>query len=120
MIYLKSYFNPCFIIFYLSHSMEKETQQTTEATQEQENEKKKDDSVNGLIPGIAFFAIAYYFFITMTDYENGEEIEMYAILLIVYKLLGKTVTTVIMGLIGALFSYSGIKDIMKKFKSKKD
>ena len=66
---------------------------------------------------IVLFALAYYFYSTMTAYEEGEGVTMNSILLILYKFLGKNITTGIIGLLGIGLLGSGIKEI-KTAKSK--
>ena len=62
---------------------------------------------------LVFFAVAYYFYTTMSSYESGESVRMNSLLLIAYKLLGKNITAGILGLFGLLIGYGGIKEIMQ-------
>lgn len=80
-------------------------------------EAKEAPSMMGALKTIAFalllFAVAYYFYITMAKYENGESIRMNRILLFAYKALGKNVTVIILGLFGAFLAFSGIKELIQ-------
>ena len=75
------------------------------------------EGLKGIGFAILAFGIAYYFYTTMTAYENGESITMNRLLLLAYKLLGKTISTVILVLIGVVALYSGAKDIMDRNKA---
>ncbi len=62
---------------------------------------------------LLIFGIAYYFYITMTGYENGEGVTMNRLLLLAYGILGKSITTGILGFVGLIVAYSGVDDILK-------
>ena len=82
----------------------------------EENQEEEPTLVGGL-KTIAFalfiFGIAYYFYITMTSYENGDGVTMNRILLLAYGILGKNITTGILSVIGLLLGYAGVNEIMQ-------
>lgn len=71
------------------------------------------DTWKGLGIALLLFAVAYYFHYTMTCYESGEGISMNRLLLVAYKLLGKNLTTGLLGLIGVVALYISINDLIK-------
>lgn len=88
----------------------------TSQPQVKATDKPEEDTMIGGLKSIGFalllFGLAYYFYTTMSAYENGEEVSMNSILFIAYNLLGKTVVAVILGLIGALLGYGGISEMV--------
>lgn len=62
--------------------------------------------------GVVLFVLAYYFYITMSNYESGESIRMNRLLLLVYKLLGKSITAGLLSLIGLFFTYLGVREML--------
>lgn len=71
------------------------------------------DAGTGLGYALLAFGIAYFFYYTMTNYEKGESITMNRLLLIVYKLAGKNLTTGVISAVGVLCLYFAIQDIIK-------
>jgi len=85
----------------------------------EENKKQEENEEEGgpwgtIIFGVAALGIAYYFYTTMTSYENGEGVTMNSILLIAYEALGKNITTGILGLLGVGGLGMGIKELLSK------
>jgi len=89
--------------------------------QELENEQEEAPTLvgglKGIAVGLAILGLAYYFYITMTSYENGEGIRMNRLLLLLYGFLGKSITAGIVGIIGLFTLYSGVKEITESQKS---
>ncbi len=86
-----------------------------ENLQEEEKKEENPTMLGGLKSigiGLVILGVAYYFFSTMTNYENGEEITMNSILLIAYKLLGKNISTGILALLGVFVGYTGVKELI--------
>ncbi len=83
-------------------------------------ELHEEPSMMGGLKSIGFalvmFAIAYYFYYTMTNYENGEAVRMNRILLLAYGILGKNITVGILSLIGLVIGYGGVNEIMQSQK----
>ena len=99
--------------------MEKSTEQLNDQPENEQPEEEKNlliEGLKGIGFGIVLFGVAYYFYTTMTDYENGESISMNRLLLLAYGILGKTIPTVILGLFGALMLYSGATEIISSRK----
>lgn len=88
-----------------------EQDQQASNSQKSNEEPSKLGGLKAIGLGLLVLGIAYYFFTTMTSYENGEGISMNRLLLIAYKVLGKYISTGILSLIGLLFVYSGIKEV---------
>lgn len=85
---------------------------------EKEN-KDEPTLISGLKQiGLSIFVcgLAYYFFVTMTSYENGEGIVMNRLLLLAYGILGKNITVGILILIGLIIGWTGIDEIIKSRK----
>ena len=79
-------------------------------------EPEEDTILGGLKKfafGIVLFAIAFYFFTTMTNYENGASVSINKILYAGYTMLGKNLTTILLALIGAAMSYKGIGEMIR-------
>jgi len=81
----------------------------------EEVEQEDPPSMMGALKSFAFMALllfgAYYFYSTMTRYENGEEVSMLSILFIAYNILGKTIPAVILGLIGLGAGFAGFNEL---------
>ena len=96
-----------------------------------ENEKKSAEEIlteeeaptvlsglKGVGFGLIILGLAYYFFITMTAYENGDGVSMNRLLLLAYGLLGKSITTGILSLLGVFMVYSGAQEAITANKAK--
>lgn len=81
----------------------------------EEVEQEDPPSMGGALKSFAFMALflfgAYYFYSTMARYENGEEVTMMSILFAAYKLLGKTIPAIILGLIGLGAGFAGFNEL---------
>lgn len=78
-------------------------------------EETEPPSMIGALKSFGFAALllfgAYYFYTTMTAYEQGEEVTMMSILFAAYKLLGKTIPAIILGLIGLFAAFAGVNEL---------
>ena len=84
-----------------------------EETKTTEAEKDQPTMLGGLKNlGICviILGVAYYFYTTMTAYENGEGVSMNRILYLAYEIAGKNITTGILAIIGGLVGFSGVKE----------
>ncbi len=96
---------------------EKPIDEIQENINENVNEVEQEDppSMGGALKSLAFTALfifgAYYFYSTMKRYENGEEVTMMSILFAAYKLLGKTIPAIILGLIGLATGFAGVNEM---------
>lgn len=96
---------------------EQEAQLEPEVTPEEEDETPT--MIGGLKSlgfGLLLFGVAYYFYSTMTSYENGEGVSMNRLLLLAYGILGKNITTGLLGVFGALVGYSGVSEMINSQK----
>lgn len=91
-----------------------EIKETVNETVEQ-TEQAEPPSTMGALKSFAFAALflfgAYYFYSTMTAYENGEEVTMLSILMIAYKILGKTIPAILLGLVGLGLGFAGVNEL---------
>ncbi len=85
---------------------------------EEAEPKKVTDGLFAILIGLVIVWVAYYFYNTMTDYEAGYEIEMNVILLFAYKIFGKLISSILIGIIGLLVIFSGISDSIAAIKEK--
>lgn len=88
------------------------TEQPNNNTTATEEPETTWDFVKEIGGGLLLFGLAYYFFTTMTSYENGEEVTMFSILLLAYNFLGKFIPTGIIALLGGFSLFSGVKGLM--------
>ena len=69
-----------------------------------------------LIFGIATMIVAFYINKLLTDYENGDSIEINRIAYLMYSILGKNILFVLFMVIGGLSSLIGIYTLIKSRK----
>ena len=62
--------------------------------------------------GILFFAVALYFYSSISNFENGEAVRMNRLLVLAYTMIGKNLTTCLLTLGGALYAYTGINEMI--------
>lgn len=89
--------------------MENETNKEVEVHEE----SSKMDGLKDIFWALVAAGVAYYFYTTMTKYENGQSISMNRILFIAYGILGKNITVGIISVISALMGFAGIKKLLK-------
>jgi hypothetical protein len=80
----------------------------------EKTEEKEDSPIMNIVYGLGLFALAYYFFYTFSNYENGESITMNRIVFLIYSIAGKWVPIGIASLLGAFSLFLGAKGFMKK------
>ncbi|MEM9919581.1 MAG: hypothetical protein AAF990_15895 [Bacteroidota bacterium] len=100
--------------------MEDEKKQEEIVQEHEQEQEEKPTTMGGLKSigfGIILFAVAYYFYITMTSYENGEGIRMNRILLLAYEIVGKNITAGILVLIGLFIAGGGVKEVAEAQKA---
>lgn len=96
---------------------EQEAQHEPEVTTEEEEAPSMMGGLKSLGFALVLFGVAYYFYSTMTAYENGDGVRMNRLLLLAYGILGKNITTGLLGVFGAFVGYGGVSEILSSQKN---
>lgn len=94
------------------NELNKENQIDHELHEEVQEEETMMDGLKNVGLGLVILGVAYYFYSTMTSYENGEAVSMNRLLMLAYATIGKNITTGILGLIGAFMTFEGVKTMI--------